>query len=336
MGRGDAARRRRKAQERAALLKGAQVPGVEKKAGKQHTKAVGQEMTRAMRKMLQLKAAAAGGQAAPAAPAARQPKAQAARAGAPAGGSVEQQQHKQHEEQPPAAAAAADQQQRQQQHAQPPAAPAAKPQERQQQGKQPQQGWQVAEHKRLKDRKRDFLKQKKLKKKGRAADPLLTEKEVALAAAAAASAPAFGEQAHQPLKVQLKRRHWAGDGEQVASASKRCTEIFKRQMAEAARAAAAAEAARDDGAAAAAGPQQRARAQGGGGGSTGGAKKAKAAKAKAKQAAPDEAVRQQLIDAYRQQKQQRLEASGRVPLLSATTQSLADLVAREARAAAQR
>ncbi len=302
-----------------------QQPGVEKKVSKQNAKASGQEMTRAMRKMLQLKAAASGVKAAPGKPgAAKQRNSGGGGAVAPAA-SPDKQSKQQADISHAAGAATQQQQQRQQDHAQP-AAPHVE-QQQQQQRKQQQQGWQHADHKRLKDRKREFLKQKKLKKKGRT-DPLLTEKEAQLAAAAAASAPAFGEQAYQPLKVQLKRRHWAGEGEQAASASKRCTEIFKRQMAEAARAAAAAEAARDDGAAAAVGQQQRPRPQGG--------KKAKAAKAKAQHGAPDEAVRQQLIDAYRQQKQLRLEAAGKVPLLSATAQSLADLVAREARAAAQR
>ena len=37
-------------------------------------------------------------------------------------------------------------------------------------------------------------------------------------------------QAYQPLKVQLKRKHWAGEGSEAASASKRCTEIFNRQV----------------------------------------------------------------------------------------------------------
>lgn len=36
--------------------------------------------------------------------------------------------------------------------------------------------------------------------------------------------------AHQPLKVQLKRKHWAGEGAEAATASKRCTAIFERQV----------------------------------------------------------------------------------------------------------
>ena len=93
-------------------------------------------------------------------------------------------------------------------------------------------------------------------------------------------------------------------------------------MAQARAAAAAAEAARDDGAVAAQAPPQRKPA---GSGSGGGKKQRKAAAGPA-----DEAVRQQLIEAYRQQKQSKLEAAGKTPLLSATAKSLAELVRRDA------
>lgn len=157
---------------------------------------------------------------------------------------------------------------------------------------------------------------RRLKKRHGHADPLLTEKEVELKAAAAAAGPRFGEQAYQPLKVQLKRKHWAGEGAEEASRS-RLTQLFDRQMSQARAAAAAAEAARDDGAR----PQPpRSKAAGGGG------KK----KQRGPAAPPDEAVRQQLIDTYRHQKLQRLQASGKAPLLSATAQSLAELVRRDA------
>ena len=93
-------------------------------------------------------------------------------------------------------------------------------------------------------------------------------------------------------------------------------------MAAARAAAAAVEAARDDGA----GQQQQRRKPAG--------KKNQQLKQQQQQqqdkAQPDEAVRQQLIDAYRQQKLQRLEADGKTPLLSATAQSLAALVRRDA------
>ncbi len=94
-------------------------------------------------------------------------------------------------------------------------------------------------------------------------------------------------------------------------------------MATARAAAAAAEAARDDGAGAQQASLQRKPAPGGGG--SGGKKKRKAAAGPA-----DEAVRQQLIEAYRHQKQSRLEAAGKAPLLSATAKSLAELVRHDA------
>jgi hypothetical protein len=140
-----------------------------------------------------------------------------------------------------------------------------------------------------------------------------------VAALAAVNRPAFGEQAKQPLKVQLKRKHWAGEGTEQGVASKRCTQIFERQMATARAAAAAVEAARDDGA----GQQQQQR-------KPAGKKNLKQQKQQQEKAQPDEAVRQQLIDAYRQQKLQRLETDGKTPLLSATAQSLAALVRRDA------
>ena len=90
-------------------------------------------------------------------------------------------------------------------------------------------------------------------------------------------------------------------------------------MAAARAAAAAAEAARDDGASAPALAQPRKPAGGG-------KKKRKAAAV----GPADEAVRAQLIEAYRRQKQSRLEAAGKAPLLSATAQSLAELVRRDA------
>lgn len=40
----------------------------------------------------------------------------------------------------------------------------------------------------------------------------------------------LSQTANQPLKVQLKRKHWAGEGTEAATASKRCTEIFERQV----------------------------------------------------------------------------------------------------------
>lgn len=137
--------------------------------------------------------------------------------------------------------------------------------------------------KKLKASKKKFLAYKKAKKKGKlpGLDAALGEKEAALAAAAAASKPEFGEQAAQPLKVHLKRKHWAGDPS--ADIARRCTAIFERQMA-AARAAADAPAAED-------------------GTSCGQRKKKKATN---QQQPPNEHLRLHLIEAYRQQKQAQL------------------------------
>ena len=176
----------------------------------------------------------------------------------------------------------------------------------------------------------------------------LGDKELAQARITAASRPLFGETASAPLKVQLKRKHWAGAAEgttEAQAASRRCTQIFERQMAVARAAAAGAEAARDDGrhqgrggggsggvqavVAAAAAGQRRLRQQGQQSGAGAGKQKRRkqaAAPVPAAAQPPDAGVRQQLIEAYRQQKQQRLEAAGRVPLLGATAQSLAALV----------
>ncbi|PRW56537.1 hypothetical protein C2E21_4835 [Chlorella sorokiniana] len=251
----------------------------------------------------------------------------------------QQQRQQQRQQQPGAQATAAEQQQQldagqqaepargheapaaQQRGAGAPQGAQAQPGKAQQGGKQGSDS--LFQQKRLKDKKKEYLKQKKLKKKGKGGHPLLTEKEAALAARTAATAPRLGETAYQPLKVQLKRKHWAGEGTEAATASKRCTEIFERQMATARAAAAAAEAARDDGVGAAhTAPQRKAAA---GGGSGGGKKQRKVAAGPA-----DEAVRQQLIEAYRQQKQSKLQSSGKTPLLSASAKSLAELVRHDA------
>ncbi|KAI7837298.1 hypothetical protein COHA_008912 [Chlorella ohadii] len=315
MGRGEATRRRKRNQEKAALLKGQRVPAASDT--KKPKKDAGDEgLTRAMKKMLALKQVAAS-------------KAVGGRMNAPQQPNQLQQRQRQDRAQPGAPGAQPEQQQlgagQQREPARGHEAPAAGaqqgpqvPQAKAPQGKQGPDS--LFQQKRLKDKKKEYLKQKKLKKKGKGADPLLTEKEAAQAARTAATAPRLGETAYQPLKVQLKRKHWAGEGAEAATASKRCTEIFERQMATARAAAAAAEAARDDGAVAQQAAPQRKPAPGGGG--SGGKKKRKPAAGPA-----DEAVRQQLIEAYRHQKQSRLEAAGKAPLLSATAKSLAELPA---------
>ena len=289
-------------------------------------------MPRAMRKMLQLKAAAAAAAAAkgkgraqgqapqpppqqPAAPQARHAAGRQADAGDAAVA------HEQGDPPAPAAAAAAGAQQKGERLELPAAGMAAKPYQPQQ-GPEADQAPVVVPDKKLKDKKKDFLRQKKLKKRQRqegGGSGALVGKEAEVAALAAVNRPAFGEQAKQPLKVQLKRKHWAGEGTEQGGASKRCTQIFERQMATARAAAAAVQAARDDGA----GQQQQQR-------RSAGKTKKQLKQQQQDKAQPDEAVRQQLIDAYRQQKLQRLTEDGRTPLLSATAQSLAALVRRDA------
>ena len=158
-----------------------------------------QELTRAMKKMLALKAAAAGR----------------------SGGARTQQQQQQRQQQRPQQQARAQQQAEQQQpaegDAQPArgqeAPPAAAQQQQQhddaprgqpaggggkgQQGQQeqaPLEGSLLFQQKRLKDKKRAFLARKAARKAGRGGDPLLSGTEAALAARTAASKPAFGEQ----------------------------------------------------------------------------------------------------------------------------------------------
>lgn len=153
----------------------------------------------------------------------------------------------------------------------------------------------------LKASKKKFLASKKAKKKGKlhGLDAALGEKEAALATAAAASKPAFGEQAAQPLRVHLKRKHWVEDPQ--AATAKRCTAIFKQQMA-AARAAAGT-------------PSVEAESNRGQG---------TAKKATKQQQATDEQLRMQLIEAYRQQKHAQVGAQ----YGAATAATLAALVSK--------
>ena len=283
-------------------------------------------MSRAMRKMLQLKAAAAAVAAAKSERQARRqappppqqlapPQAKQTACGQADAGSAEIA-HDQGD--PPTAAAPPTADARQKgEHPELPAAGMATKPYQPQQGPEADQAPVVVPERKLKDKKKDFLRQKKLKKRQRqegGGSGALIGKEAVVAALAAVNRPAFGEQA--------KRKHWAGEGTEQGVASRRCTQIFERQMAAARAAAAAVEAARDDGA----GQQQQRRKPAG--------KKNQQLKQQQQQqqdkAQPDEAVRQQLIDAYRQQKLQRLEADGKTPLLSATAQSLAALVRRDA------
>lgn len=206
-------------------------------APEKKTKKADDGMTAAMRKMLQLKAAAAAAKGKSAAHlgtngARPAPGVQVARG---QGAGHQQQDRQQHAQQPA--------QQQQQRDATGTLVQGAKAAPLPQASTQQQQS--VFQPKGLKGTKKAYLKQKKLKKKGRHMEAEMTEGEAALAAQAAASRPAFGEQAHAPLKVQLKRKHWAGEGTEKQAASRRCTAIFERQMA-AARVASAA-VALDDG-----------------------------------------------------------------------------------------
>ncbi|CAK0783634.1 hypothetical protein CVIRNUC_006833 [Coccomyxa viridis] len=87
----------------------------------------------------------------------------------------------------------------------------------------------------LKPRKKDFLKRRKLKKKG-LLHLLDEEPEEDLEAELLQDRhkPKFGEQAEAPLKINLKRKHWDSSA-RLGGASKHCTDIFQRQMSEASR-----------------------------------------------------------------------------------------------------
>jgi hypothetical protein len=82
----------------------------------------------------------------------------------------------------------------------------------------------------LKPRKKEFLTRKKLRKRGgkeAAADGDTDDPEARLRAVGEASKPAFGEQGSQPIKANLKRRHWT-DHEKTAA--ERCKEVFTKQL----------------------------------------------------------------------------------------------------------
>jgi hypothetical protein len=93
----------------------------------------------------------------------------------------------------------------------------------------------------LKARKREFLKLKKLRKKGKLHALTGSNKnqgddknepedpEGRLQAIAAATKPDFAEVADAPIQVNLKRKHWTENGSKEKE-SKRCSEIFRRQL----------------------------------------------------------------------------------------------------------
>lgn len=86
----------------------------------------------------------------------------------------------------------------------------------------------------LKARKKDFLKKKKLKRKGKYVDSddedEGSDPEERVQRAAAAIRPFFGDQAQAPIDVNLKRRHWK-EGEKKSS--DRCKTIYMKQLANA-------------------------------------------------------------------------------------------------------
>ena len=153
----------------------------------------------------------------------------------------------------------------------------------------------------LKQRKKDFLAKRKLQKQGRYQHPGEGEKEdpeQRHLAAAAAARPTFNEQAEQPIKVNLKRRHWT---DQEKTASERCKQVFVNQLERAKRQAAlAASGDADAGLALAAGSRRKQQ--------------------------PSEEVRLDLVDAYRQHKRSKKGGDG----ATATMHSLAALVRRDA------
>jgi len=114
--------------------------------------------------------------------------------------------------------------------------------------------------KKLKNRKKEYLKAKAEKKrnKGSREDNLMVSKELELQMKSKLEAAKFGEVADAPLKINLKRKHWASaqkkeenkiHPQQVSKSQdpnapptltrlgktegQRCSEIFKKQMAQA-------------------------------------------------------------------------------------------------------
>ena len=82
----------------------------------------------------------------------------------------------------------------------------------------------------LKTRKKDFLKKKKLKKKGKLVGSDSDEEsdpETRLEKVAAATKPAFGAQNDAPIDVNLKRRHWT-DNEKTSA--DRCKALYMKQL----------------------------------------------------------------------------------------------------------
>ncbi|GLC34627.1 hypothetical protein PLESTB_001240900 [Pleodorina starrii] len=148
--------------------------------------------------------------------------------------------------------------------------------------------------KKLKDKKKDYLKRKaeqKRHKGGPGGGQLVVEKELQLR-----DKVKFGEVVHAPLQVHLKRKHWA---DKEKTANERCKEVFLKQMQQAQQrmAGGAAAAADDEGIA-----LRRAGGSGAGAGKGsvgGGGAGPKNRKRKAPMDEETEELRQRVIESYR-------------------------------------
>lgn len=176
------------------------------------------------------------------------------------------------------------------------------------------------EEKKLKSSKKEYLQKKKiLKKKGKLqstsimlpkrdnddnSEEEMVDKEKLLLARGIASKPSFGEVAHQPLSLNLKRKHW--NDQKAATDSERCKKLFVEQL-------------------------ENAKKMATGEGVEKHSKRAskvvdKKKESKSRKEPVVEAVRQQVIDNYRDVKKKKLEQEGRTLVTTATAASLAALV----------
>jgi hypothetical protein len=176
------------------------------------------------------------------------------------------------------------------------------------------------EEKKLKSSKKEYLQKKKmLKKKGKqqstsimlskkdaddSSEEQVVDKEMLLLARGIASKPSFGEVAHQPLSLNLKRKHW--NDQKAATDSERCKKLFVAQL-------------------------ENAKKMATGLGVEKNSKRVgkvvdKKKESKSRKKPVVEAFRQQVIDNYRDVKKKKLEQEGRTLVSTATAASLAALV----------
>ncbi|KXZ42001.1 hypothetical protein GPECTOR_226g496 [Gonium pectorale] len=147
--------------------------------------------------------------------------------------------------------------------------------------------------KKLKAKKKEYLKRKQEKKQAKGGQEVVVEKELELKHRDKVK---FGEVVHAPLEVHLKRKHWA---DQERSANDRCKEIFLKQMQQAQQRMSGGAAAADEGLALAARAGGRAAKPLSGAAGGAGPAPGKGKKRKAPIDSETEAIRQQLIDSYR-------------------------------------